>query len=152
MADNVVFTIEGKPVPISRDVVNAGKDAVKAVLVASGFPAAAVADIQMPNERTGAPAVVSPRSTGKGGDLAREHFITTLLAAPPYVNPAIALAAECLRAEGQGDEEFVERAHRTGALERAVHEGMREGRGVEKALQTLGRVAPCPSRTVPVGF
>lgn len=156
MADTVTFKVEGKDIPIPRDVVRAGLEAVQAVLVASGFPASSVADIRMPDERTGAPAVVTPRSTGKGAGGAPPPwlagFLAGLEAAPEFVNPAVALAARVRRAELDGDEEFVERAVRSGELERAVHEGQREGARVAKILRACGQAAPAASATVPDGF
>jgi hypothetical protein len=152
-----IVKIEGKEIPLPDDVVNAGDKAIRAVLAASGFPAVENADIQIKGrERAGAPAIVSvtPRSTGKGAPSEQEYgfFLDALLAAPQYVNPAIALAAECIRAEAQGDSEFLERAARGGAVERAVMEGSREGKAVLGALSALGHAVPCASKRVPDGF
>ena len=64
-----IVKIEGKDVTVPDDVINAGAEAVRAVLAASGFPAVENADIQIESPaRDGAPAIVraSPRSTGKG--------------------------------------------------------------------------------------
>ena len=82
----------------------------------------------------------------------QEEFIRKLLAAPEYVNPTIALAVAAQRAELSGDAEFLARAVRSGAVERAVAEGQREGEAVGRLLGTLGRSTPKASKTVPVGF
>lgn len=154
-----VVKIEGKEITLPDDVIRAGDKAVRAVLAANGFPAVENADIQIVGgERQGAPATatVTPRSTGKGGTggafTPARDVLETLLSAPEYLNPAIALASECRRAEAQGDDEFFERARRSGQVERAVSEGQREGRDVLKALKALGHVVPCSSDEVPEGF
>jgi hypothetical protein len=150
--------IEGKEITLPDDVVRAGAEAVRAVLAASGFPAVENAHILMPDS-PGAPAIVTPRSTGKGAEVeAREvdnnyaSFLKTLASASEYVNPAMALAAEAQRAELDGDTEFIERAARSGVLDRAIFEGAREGEGVMKTLAVLGHCKPAASKTVPVGF
>lgn len=76
----------------------------------------------------------------------------SLLAAPEYVNPAIALATECMADEARGDQETIERAIRSGAMERAVADGEREGMAVMKSLVSCGCAPPTASKTVPVGF
>lgn len=75
-----------------------------------------------------------------------------LAEAPEYVNPTIALAAEAQRAELSGDATFLDRALRSGAVERAIEEGQREAEAVTRALQTLGLATPAASKAVPVGF
>lgn len=82
----------------------------------------------------------------------QEDFVRALLDAPPYVNPAIALAVAAQRAELSGDAEYLTRAARGGAVERAIAEGQREGEAVGRMLGTLGRATPKASKTVPVGF
>jgi len=79
-------------------------------------------------------------------------FIESLIAAPNYINPAIDIASQSMAAESQGDLEFLERAVRTGAVERAIAEGAREGKACAIALGSLGRAIPQTSKTVPVGF
>src|SRR5947209_11284952 len=125
-----IVKIEGKEITLPDDVVKAGDGAIRAVLAANGFPAVENADIQIAgSEKPGAPAIVNvaPRSTGKGAPpgKAYEDFLNALAAAPEYVNPAIALAARAMRAESEGDAEFIDRALKSGALERAVQEGSR---------------------------
>lgn len=148
-----VVKVEGKDVTLDDEIVRLGKDAVRAAL-AIDFPGVENADIQIEGERGGAPAVVtvSKRAAPKqaGGPYAR--VFEKLLAAPDYVNPAIALAAACQQAEARGDTEFFDRAARRGEVERAVAEGEREARAVHKALSVLGHAKPCSSKTVPVGF
>ena len=82
----------------------------------------------------------------------QEEIVARLLAAPEYVNPTIALAFAAQRAELAGDSEFLERAARSGAVERAIREGQREGEASARALQGLGTATPAASRSVPVGF
>lgn len=82
----------------------------------------------------------------------QDEIVARLLAAPEYVNPTIALAVAAQRAELQGDTEFITHAARSGAVERVVREGQREGEAVARALQGLGRANPAASKTVPVGF
>jgi hypothetical protein len=139
-------------VTLPDDVVNAGHQAIRAVLSANGFPAVENADIQIEGGKKGAPAIVSvsPRSTGKGA--APNGFIERLAAAAEYVNPAIKLAAEAYRAEAEGDAEFLDRAIRTGEVEVAVLEGTREGSRVVRGLISLGHAVPRSSKDVPVGF
>jgi hypothetical protein len=150
-----IVNIEGKKITLDDDVIRAGPEAVRQVLSASGFPAAAVAKvvIEQPKTKGGSATVsVTPRSTGKGAPSDLAAFIEALIAAPEYVNPAIALAAESMAAESQGDMELLERAVRTGAVERAIAEGAREGKACAVALGSLGRAIPQTSKTVPVGF
>ena len=143
--------IEGKEVTLPDDVVKAGEKAIRAVLAANGFPAIENADIQIVGAKGGAPAIVSvaPRSTGKGSP---SPFVEALISAPEYINPAIELAAQVWQAEANGDRDFLERAIRSGQVERAVSEGQREGKEVLRALAELGHVTPASSKTVPVGF
>jgi hypothetical protein len=79
-------------------------------------------------------------------------IVRALLAAPEYVNPTIALAKAAQRAELSGDADFLARAVRSGAVERCISEGQREGEAVQRALGMLGRANPAASKTVPVGF
>lgn len=82
----------------------------------------------------------------------QDEIVARLLAAPEYVNPAIALAVVAQRHELAGDAEFLTRATKSGAVERAVSEGRREGEAVARALYGLGHANPAASKTVPVGF
>lgn len=148
-----IVKVEGKSLTIPDEIVAAGKDAIRAALSVD-FPAVENAQIEIVQpDKPGSPITVgvTKRSTPKGCD-ALDHITACLAAAPAYVNPAIALSALVLRAEAEGDDEFVERAIRTGAIERAVTEGAREGADVHKGLRGLGHVVPCSSKTVPVGF
>lgn len=151
-----VVKIEGKPVTVEDDVIKAGPDAVRAVLAANGFPMTENAQIQLPDEKNpSAPAIVTSRSTGNGQAPLRPQYaaaLRRLREAPAYVNPAIKLAAECRRADVEGDDDFVERAHRTGELERAVSEGLREGRNIQRTMMLLGHTVPQSSEEPPVGF
>lgn len=81
-----------------------------------------------------------------------KEVFESLLATPEYVNPAIALATELMQAEACGDTDMMERAIRSGAVERAVSEGQREGQAVAKALASCGQAPPIASKKVPVGF
>ncbi len=82
----------------------------------------------------------------------QSEIIARLLAAPEYVNPTIALAVAAQRAELAGDAGFLNRAVKTGAVERCIAEGQREGEAVARALGMLGRANPAASKSVPVGF
>jgi hypothetical protein len=82
----------------------------------------------------------------------QQEIVEALVAAPEYVNPAIALAAAAQRAELSGDADFLARAVKSGVVERCVAEGQREGEEVARALGMLGRANPAASKTVPVGF
>lgn len=82
----------------------------------------------------------------------QHDLIRALLEAPEYVNPTIALAAAAQAAELKGDTDFLTRAERSGAVERAIAEGQREGEAVARCLGMLGRATPVASKTVPVGF
>lgn len=147
-----IVQIEGKEITLPDDVVKAGTEAVRAVLAASGFPAVENAHIVLPDQ-PGAPAVVTPRPTGKGNLTGgRADFINALINSPAYINPAIELAALAMRAESDGDTGFIERAERGGDIERAVSEGMREGKNVIRAMRAFGHCVPCSSKEVPVGF
>lgn len=83
---------------------------------------------------------------------AQREVLDSLMAAPEYVNPAIALAIECMEEETRGDQEAIMRLVRSGAMERAVEEGEREGLAVTKSLASCGHAPPIASKTVPVGF
>lgn len=152
-----IVKVEGKEITLPDDLVKAGIPAIKAVLATNGFPAIENADIEIVGGANGAPAIVNvtPRSTGKGGPGAPSPyggFVEALAKAPAYVNPAIALAVLVERAEREGDMEFLERAIKSGQLERAVMEGAHEGKRVWQALASLGHTKPVASKTVPVGF
>ena len=145
--------IEGKEVTLPDDVVKAGEDAIRAVLAANGFPAVEGAHIEIEGGKGGAPAIVkvSPRAPGKGsGEYA--DFLNGLAEAPEHINPAIELAARVWQAEALGDSDVLERAVRSGEVERAIADGEREGRMVIKALAEMGHVTPCSSKKVPIGF
>lgn len=81
-----------------------------------------------------------------------QEIVEALLSAPEYVNPAIALAVAAQRAELSRDVEFLTRMMKSGAVERRIAEGQREGEFVARALGILGRANPAASKTVPVGF
>jgi hypothetical protein len=83
---------------------------------------------------------------------AQQEVLDALLAAPEYVNPAIAMAVECMAEETRGDQEAIMRLVRSGAMERAVADGEREGLAVQKSLAACGHAPPVASKTVPVGF
>lgn len=63
-----IVKIEGKEITLPDEVVKAGKDAIRAVLVANGFPAADKANIEIEGGKGGAPAIVrvAPRPQDKG--------------------------------------------------------------------------------------
>lgn len=187
-----IVRIEGKEIPLDDDIVNAGKDAVVAVLSANGFPGASVANIEIvgPKKPGGSPSVkVTSRATTKGGgpkpcancghvkswhrhsvglvsswgttmpmsrlpgeESGMKEFLDKLTAAPEYRNPAIRLAQEIMAAEASGDTDLLERAIRSGEVERAIVDGTREGEGVDRMLSSLGHSIPQSSKTVPVGF
>ena len=154
-----VIKVEGKEVTLDDDVVKAGKDAVRAVLAANGFVMTENAEIQLPDEKNPtAPAIVTSRSTGNGQEERRPlrpayaAVLRQLRESPPHVNAAIRLAADCRRADAEGDDDFIERAHRTGELERAVSEGLREGRDIQRTMTMLGHTVPQSSEEAPVGF
>jgi hypothetical protein len=114
------------------------------------------AEIEIPEDKKdGAPLVVSvtERATTKGsGNPCQARVLAVLAAAPAYTSPAVALALEAQQAEEQGDMEFVERAERSGDLERAIAESNRELRDCDRVLQFLGLAIPKPSIYVPEGF
>lgn len=83
---------------------------------------------------------------------AQREVLESLLKAPEYVNPAIALAIECMAEETRGDQDAIMRVVRSGAMDRAVEEGEREGLAVVKSLASCGHAPPSASTTVPVGF
>jgi hypothetical protein len=143
--------IEGKEVTLPDDVVKAGEGAIRAVLAANGFPAVEGAHIEIEGGKGGAPAIVkvSPRAPGKGSVA---DFVTALASAPEHINPAIELAARVWQAEAQGDSDLLDRAVRSGEVERAIMDGEREGKAVLKALAEMGHVTPCGSKKVPLGF
>jgi hypothetical protein len=89
---------------------------------------------------------------GENSMNAQRAVIDSLLAAPEYVNPAIALALECMADETRGDQEGIERAIRSGAMERAIADGEREGTAVIKSLLSCSEAPPVASRKVPAGF
>ena len=83
---------------------------------------------------------------------AYDDFINDLVSAPERINPAIELAARVWQAEAQGDPDVLERAVRSGEVERAIADGEREGRLVINALAEMGHVTPCSAKKVPIGF
>ena len=99
-------------------------------------------------------ASVVKRGMGKGAGLsfAQREVLAVLEEAPEHVNPAIKLSVELMAAEISGDKEAFTRALRSGELVRAVEEGEREGRAVERILRACYAVGPVPSEEVPVGF
>jgi hypothetical protein len=80
------------------------------------------------------------------------EVLESLLAAPPYVNPAIKLASELMEAETRGDKETIERLTRLSTIEHAMIDGEIEGGRVLRALASCGHAPPVASNTVPVGF
>lgn len=153
--------IEDKDLFVPDRIIDAGEEAILNLLASNGFPNVERADLKIEGrESPGAPAIVrvSPRSPGKSGPdsgITRsdyQRFIQALIDAPEYVNPAIDLAARLMRAEASADTELLDRVAATGQLEQAIADGAREGRLVVQALQSLGRVIPSESTTVPVGF
>jgi hypothetical protein len=155
-----VVYVEGKNVTLDDEIINAGIETIKAALSVD-FPDVENADIQIERPATaGAPtrATVVKRGTGLGQDdepqLSHAHadVLRVLMGAPEYVNPAIALSVRVMRAETAGDTEFLDRAIRSGEVERAVAAGEREGHAVQKALAACGRGVPVASKSVPVGF
>jgi aminoglycoside phosphotransferase (APT) family kinase protein len=156
-----VVTIDGKQVTLPDEIVELGKEAVRAALEID-FPGAANADIRIEGAKGSAPATVkvSKRAAPKQNLPQKikaapswyERMILALLDAPDYVNPAIALAYQCQQAETRGDTEFFDQMVRRGVVERAINEGEREARAVHQALGILGHSKPTSSRTVPLGF
>lgn len=82
----------------------------------------------------------------------QRELVAALLDAPEHVNPALALAVVAQRAELEGNTEFLAQAAQSGAAERAISEGVREGEDVLRALQMLGQATPAASQRVPEGF
>lgn len=82
----------------------------------------------------------------------QQEVLQSLIDSPEYVNPAIALALECQANETRGDQEAIERAIRSGAMERAIDEGEREGLAVMRSLASCGHSPPVASKKVPIGF
>jgi len=80
------------------------------------------------------------------------ELIAALASAPEHVNPAIGLALVAQRAELAGDTDFLSCTARSGAIERAISEGRREGEAVARTLNVLGKATPAASKSVPVGF
>ena len=80
------------------------------------------------------------------------ELVAALTRAPEHVNPAIALAILSQRAEASGDTEFLTRATQSGAVERAIAEGVSEGEATLRTLGMLGRANPAASKRVPEGF
>lgn len=157
-----IVRIDGKEVTMSEDVVRMGKEAVIPMLEANGFPHARNAEIEIVGaEKPGAPSIVNvrPREARKGSggacDLIDDPgaaFLAALDEAQEYINPAVAMAAQAMQAESQGDTEFLERLMRTGEVERVVEAGEREGTQVARMLGDLGHAVPQASKFVPVGF
>lgn len=148
-----IVKIEGKSITVPDEIVQAGKDAIRAALAVE-FEGVENAQIEIvAPDSQGGPSVVtvSKRASPKGYG-ARDFIAEQLIAAPAYVNPAIALAAEVMRAELDGNPDVLERSIRSGAVERAIAEGSREGKDVLRAMQALGHIVPRPSVEVPPGF
>ncbi|HEX8708845.1 MAG TPA: hypothetical protein VF723_11425 [Pyrinomonadaceae bacterium] len=151
-----VVNIEGKPISLDDAIIDAGIDAIKAVL-APDFPDIENADIQIERPaRAGAPVTASvvKRGTHKGQTPSFEQRVVleALERAPEYVNQAVRLAVEALRREAAGDTKFFDEALRRGDVERADEAGEREGRAVLKALETCSGCPPVASNHVPAGF
>jgi len=81
-----------------------------------------------------------------------KQVIDALLAAPEFVNPAIALAVEMQQAEARGDAAAVDALIRSGQVAHAIIDGEHEGRAVLEALASCGHAPPQCSNEVPVGF
>jgi hypothetical protein len=81
-----------------------------------------------------------------------KQVILALLAAPEYVNPAIALAVEMQEAETRGDTAAVDELIRSVKVAHAILDGEHEGRAVIEALAACGHAVPRESKSVPVGF
>jgi hypothetical protein len=162
-----IVKIEGKSITVPDEIAALGKEAVRNLL-SQEFPAIENAQIEIVKEE-GAPAVitVTKRATPKGQvaltqallqpetrpmALEQSQLIDALRAAPPYVNPAIALTEDVMRAEMMGDREFFEAAARRGDVERAISESNNEGQAVADALFLIGHALPTTSDEVPVGF
>jgi hypothetical protein len=153
-----VVRIEGKPVTLPDEIINAGVPAIRMAL-SPDFPDVENADIQIERPaRVGAPvtATVVKRGTGKGQvdslSFAQRDVLAILEAAPEYINPAIVLSVEVLRREAQGDTRFFDDAVRSGRVERAEAAGEREGRAVQQALTVCSGCQPEASAEVPDGF
>lgn len=150
-----IVKIEGKTLTVPDELAAAGKDAIRAAL-SIDFPAVENAQIEIvePKEK-GAPSIitVTKRATPKGSPSPEfTHLADGLASLPEYVNPAVALAARAIRAELEGDTRFLDIAARSGAIERAVEEGHREGDEISKAIQSLAFLIPQTSKEVPIGF
>ncbi|HEX8773734.1 MAG TPA: hypothetical protein VF735_08985 [Pyrinomonadaceae bacterium] len=147
--------VDGKPISLPSQIVEAGVPAIRAALAAE-IPTIENAEITIERGITpgAAPSVsVVKRGQGKGAlSQEQEELVAVLERAPKHVNPAIRLAAEAMRAEAMGDTGFMDGALRRGEVERALIEGEREGRAVSKTLVALIHAAPSPSNKVPVGF
>jgi hypothetical protein len=151
-----LINIEGKEITLDDAIIDAGMPAIRAALSVD-FPDVENADINIVRPVTpDSPrvATVVKRGTGKGQgealpavDPTRE-VLAVLLAAPEYVNPAIALAAQVMRTEARGETVVLDGSR----IERAVAIGEREGRAVTKALKSCGHSFPIASRKVPTGF
>jgi hypothetical protein len=154
----VTVWYEGKPLSMPLDVVKAGEAAIKSVVAASGFPMVENAQITIdwPKEEGAPPRVhVAPRATKKGSGQTVEpfdEFVAEILNAPEYINPAIALAAQVMQEEAQGNPDFLERAEQAGDVERAVMESLNYNRDLENMLIKMGTSVPVASKIVPVGF
>jgi hypothetical protein len=83
---------------------------------------------------------------------AQQDVIESLKAAPEYVNPAIALAAEVMQLEAKGHKSDIDKLLRSVDVEKAIVAGEREGVAVQKSLAACGHAPPQPSKNVPVGF
>jgi hypothetical protein len=151
-----VVRVEGKSVTLDQEIIDAGVETIRAALSVD-FPDIENAEIQIEAPSASSPvrtATVVKRGMGKGSGLthAQAYVVERLAAAPEYVNPACALAAEVLAAEAAGDLAACDRALSSGRLVRAVEEGEREGRACMRALGACGHGVPQPSKEVPEGF
>jgi hypothetical protein len=153
-----VVKIEGKELTLPDNIIDLGIDAVRDAL-SEDFPDIENADVEIVRPRAaGQPvtATVVKRGTHKGQwesfPRAQREVLNALDRARPHVNPAIALAVEVLQHEAAGDTRFFDELVRTGRLERAEAAGEREGRAVQRALETCSTCQPIPADDIPVGF
>jgi hypothetical protein len=157
MAEGVVY-VEGKSFTLDQQIIDAGVGAIKAAL-SLDVPDIENAEIVIDEPKSpGAPrtAEVVKRGMGKGQGEAPPHahrdVLEALRAAPPCVNPAIRFSVEIMCAESSGDQQALDRAMKSGDLERAVASGERYGRAVADALVSLHDAQPVPAKDVPPGF
>ena len=151
-----VIKIEGKSVALDDSIIDGGIQAIKLALMVD-FPDIENADIEIVGSRApgvARSATVVKRGTGKGAQLlsVTEEIISSLLATPEYINPAIELAVEVQELETSGHREDVDKLLRSPAVEKAIVAGEREGRAVLRSLAACGHAPPVASKKVPVGF